>query len=161
MDSHQDIPVIINALSQSPGLLRGLLAQVPNTVIKTCRRSGKWSVHENACHLGQTEKMIYERFKAFRDQSHPSFSPYLPGKTIVAKNLLQLDLDKSLDQFAEDRKQLVRLVSAFSANIWQKEAQHPEYHHYNAQILLRHTLMHDHFHMYRIEELWLTKDEYL
>ena len=32
---------------------------------------------------------------------------------------------------------------------------------YNFEIVLNHILFHDYWHMYRIEELWLTKDEYL
>ena len=44
---------------------------------------------------------------------------------------------------------------------WEKTATHPEYEQYSLIILARHILMHDHWHMYRMEELWLTRDEYL
>ena len=47
------------------------------------------------------------------------------------------------------------------AGTWQKTATHPEYAQYSFYILVRHILMHDHWHMYRMEELWLTRDEYL
>ena len=42
-----------------------------------------------------------------------------------------------------------------------KEAKHDEYKKYNIEIKLNHMLFHDYWHIYRIEELWLTKDEYL
>ena len=53
------------------------------------------------------------------------------------------------------------LIRSADKSIWIKEAEHPEYHIYTPYIMLRHRLMHDHFHMYRIEELWLTNEEYL
>ncbi|MDA0195055.1 MAG: hypothetical protein O2951_08420 [Bacteroidetes bacterium] len=56
---------------------------------------------------------------------------------------------------------MVSLVKSFENDLWSKTAVHPEFNKYSHYILLRHAMMHDHFHMYRIEELWLTKDEYL
>lgn len=32
---------------------------------------------------------------------------------------------------------------------------------YTPEIMLGHLVMHDQLHMYRIEELWLTRDEFL
>ncbi|MDA1119365.1 MAG: hypothetical protein O2887_02525 [Bacteroidetes bacterium] len=52
-------------------------------------------------------------------------------------------------------------MKSFENDLWSKTAVHPEFNKYSHYILLRHAMMHDHFHMYRIEELWLTKDEYL
>lgn len=37
----------------------------------------------------------------------------------------------------------------------------PEYALYSLFILARHILMHDHGHIYRMEERWLTRDAYL
>jgi len=42
-----------------------------------------------------------------------------------------------------------------------KETSRPEYENYSLFILVRHILMHNHWHMYRMEELWLTRDAYL
>ena len=49
----------------------------------------------------------------------------------------------------------------FDVEHWTRKAKHKEYIEYTPYIMLRHILMHDHFHMYRIEELWLTTDEFL
>jgi hypothetical protein len=40
---------------------------------------------------------------------------------------------------------------------WQKTAIPPEYENDSLYILTRHTLMHDHWHMCRMEGLWLTR----
>jgi hypothetical protein len=67
----------------------------------------------------------------------------------------------ALDQFTRYRyKQLLLLESADHIT-WKKTATHPEYEAYSLYILTRHVLMHDYWHMYRMEELWLTRDVYL
>jgi hypothetical protein len=41
----------------------------------------------------------------------------------------------------------------------EKSAGHEECSEYTLYIMLRHTLTHDHVHIYRMEELWLTQDK--
>ncbi len=68
---------------------------------------------------------------------------------------------EALDQFARCRNEQLVLLDGANDVAWQKQATHPEYESYSLYILTRHTLMHDYWHMYRIEELWLTRDKYL
>jgi hypothetical protein len=93
---------------------------------------------------------------------HPEFVPYIPGKAEEEPdNPPRMDITAALDQFAECRgKQLLLLESADDAT-WGKTATHPEYETYSLYILTRHVLMHDYWHMYRMEELWLTRDTYM
>ena len=66
----------------------------------------------------------------------------------------------ALEQYRQYRhKQLILAESAGNA-IWQRTAKHLEYDQYSFYILTRHVLMHDHWHMYRMEELWYAKDAY-
>ncbi len=157
----KDIPILIQCLENSPIIFKNLIDAIPPELLKQKRIKGKWSIHEHACHLAQAEKMIYERFEVFEKEERPVFLPYIPGKTIPVGHLLQLDLNIELNSFFNLRKRMVELLNGFSEDIWHKKANHHEYNEYSSYILLRHTLMHDHFHMYRIEELWLTKEEYL
>ncbi len=152
---------IINCLEQSPFILQELIRKVPKAILKEHRRIGKWSIHENACHLAQAEDMILNRFRIFKKEDRPHFKPYLPDKIVETRELIDMNLQTELSRYELLRSELVNLVLTFRKKDWQKSASHPEYKVYNPIILLRHTLMHDHFHMYRIEELWLTKDEYL
>ena len=59
------------------------------------------------------------------------------------------------------RRKTVELARTLSPEDWRKEATQPEYEYYTAKILLRHMLMHDNLHMYRIEQLWLTREVFL
>jgi len=56
---------------------------------------------------------------------------------------------------------LEELIASLPETVWEKRAVHLEFEFYTAGILVRHISMHDCWHMYRIEELWITKDEFL
>jgi hypothetical protein len=105
--------------------------------------------------------MIIERMEHFIKERSPEFHPYFPDKTTPEENLLEMNLKEMLLRFEEERKKLLKICCNQSEGFWAKEALHPEYKIYTPFIMLRHIMLHDQLHMYRIEELWLTKDEYL
>jgi hypothetical protein len=72
-----------------------------------------------------------------------------------------MDIAAVLQEFEEYRKKQLTLLETADDIIWRRTASHPEYDRYSLYILTRHVLMHDHWHMYRMEELWLTKDAFL
>jgi uncharacterized damage-inducible protein DinB len=153
---------IISIITKAPSLLRELISEIPENMLKEKRRPGKWSIHENACHLAEVHPMMIERFRRFKSEKKPEFKPYLPGSdTTPDDNLIDLDLAECLQRFEKDRAVLLSIVSTFSEGNWLNEAQHPEYIKFTAEIFLRHIMMHDQLHMYRIEELWLTRDEFI
>ncbi len=156
----KDLNAIISCLEHSPFILHSMIEDIPSALLKMKRRPEKWTIHENACHLATAEVMINKRFKTFVEEETPVFKPYLPGST-VHEDLLSMDLNSALAQFEELRKDTTDLLKVFDSSIWSRKASHPEYADYDPRILARHTLMHDHFHMYRIEELWLTKVEFI
>jgi len=122
---------------------------------------GKWSIHEHACHIATGDQSGFiDRFKQFINEQRPIIKP-LSGESFPPDYLIKMDLNEALDIFFEKRKELISLVRSADKSIWVKEAEHPEYQIYTPYIMLRHRLMHDHFHMYRIEELWLANEEYL
>jgi len=160
-DKLSDIEAIIHGLERTPGMLATLISSIPKDILKKRRNKDKWSIHELACHIVDVQPMLIQRFKKFKNEEHPVFKPYLPGKTVSKDHLLDLDLEAMLSKFKKYREELVGLVRGFSTEEWDKSGSHDEYEEYTPHILLRHVLMHDYFHMYRIEELWLTRDEYL
>ena len=104
--------------------------------------------------------MFIERFRMFKQHTEPVFDVYIPGKT-VHEDLMSMDLDDSLGRFEGYRDELIGHAKSMDKDHWQRSGQHDEYTQYTPYIMLRHILSHDHVHMYRIEELWLTQDEYL
>ena len=69
---------------------------------------------------------------------------------------MKMDLKSTFTEFENLRKKVIDISNNLDKSIWNKEADHPEYKVYTPYVMLRHLLMHDHYHMYRIEELWLT-----
>lgn len=151
----------LQVLAAAPDLLEDLLAEIPTEMLKERRIPGKWSIHEHAVHLEEAQKMIIERFKRFQNEPNPVFTPYLPGKTVPDDYLKDLNLEQSLIDFRKHRGEMVDLLSTFTEAQWTNEGSHPEYRQISALLWVRHVMMHDHFHMYRIEELWLTMPDYL
>jgi integrase len=87
---------------------------------------------------------------------------HIPGKDEEeADTPARMDLSEALGNFFRIRNMQVALLEKAHESVWQNKGEHPEYDQYSLYILIRHILMHDHWHMYRMEELWLTKDSYL
>lgn len=156
-----DIAPIIASLKEAPLILEGLLEQIPESLHKQRRIPGKWTIHEHACHLDVVQDMILERFRIFQEQEHPEFQGYMPGTNVSDAELINMNLRYSISAFHQKRNRLLELIATYDDTTWSKEASHPRYTEFTPLIFLRHVMMHDHFHMYRIEELWITRDEYL
>ena len=147
---------ISESLSKTPGILIELLDQIPSDLLKQRRIEDKWTIHEHACHIATGDKFgFHKRIAAFINELEPKFEP-LSGESFDKDFYSEMDLNKALDEFKQLRKQTIELTNNLEAQIWNKNSIHPEYEKYTPYIMLRHLLMHDHFHMYRIEELWLT-----
>ena len=157
----QAISTLINQLAVMPDLLEDLVASIPPEVIEFRRIPSRWSIHENVCHLAETQDMIYDRLVTFKNADYPFFEPFLPGETNSEEHLKDMNLIKCLRHFRKVRARQIELAKTFKPEDWYKKASHPQYKQYDTKILLRHILMHDHFHMYRVEELWLTHERFL
>lgn len=155
------VNIMIRNLADAPILLKDLLKSIPEDFYKVRRIREKWTIHEHACHLSEVESMMYDRLLSFKNADYPAFQPFLPGTNVDDEHLLSMDLDEALERYTRQRFETVQLTRSFDQEVWQKEASHPEYEHYTAKILLRHMLMHDHLHLYRIEQLWLTREAFL
>jgi len=92
------------------------------------------------------------------ENDHPTIRPYNPEQEHSPEALLSVDLDEALIRFKEDRSKLISRLHEVRPGDWDRTAEHPEYNRYSIFILLRHFVMHDMFHAYRIEELALSKN---
>lgn len=149
-----DLPFILDGLEALPALLRHLVETVPAERLAARRIPGKWTIHEHVCHLTSIHPVMFERLKLFQEQESPVIEPsegLLPPESIGA----------ALDRFAADRAKLVALGRQLPPPVLIRRARHPEYDVYTPFHLFRHVLMHDHVHLYRIEELAFTRDAWL
>lgn len=157
-----DIPDLLEGLRRTPVILSELVGTIPETKMDLRRGDGFWTIAEHVSHLSQVQPMLLERINRFISEDYPKFVPYIPGKDEDASDTpVCMNLSEALDQFLQSRNKQIALLEKVNESTWLRKGEHPEYDQYSLYILTRHILMHDHWHMYRIEELWLTKDAYL
>lgn len=149
---------IIEALERAPRIVIPLVRQADPAVLKRRPPSGKWSIHEHACHLAQVHPLFFQRLDLMLSQDNPAIRSYEPGRDDPADALLRIALDEALDRFKRDRSRLVERLRGLKAEDWSRTGQHDEYNFYSVFTMFRHVALHDFFHAYRIEELLLRKD---
>jgi uncharacterized damage-inducible protein DinB len=149
---------VIAALERAPDVLIALVREADPAVIKRRPPSGKWSVHEHACHLAAVDPRFLERLDLLLSQNHPAIKSYDPGRDDHPDALLAVDLEEALDRFRTTRAKLVARLRALKPAEWKRTGKHDEYNSYSVYIAFRHLAMHDFFHGYRIEELLLRRD---
>ena len=156
-----DTPEILNALGASPSIFTSLVDTIPPDDMVRVRGDGFWSIAHHVIHLGAVQPMLLERIDRFLNDPNPEFVPHIPSEDEQEDDTDPADVPAALDRFTKFRTTQIERLSGASPEDWNKTAIHPEYTRYSLYILARHILMHDHWHMYRMEELWLTRDAYL
>ena len=149
---------VIEALERAPNVVVPLVREMPPALLKRRPPTGKWSVHEHACHLAVVHRLFFDRLDTMLSVPAPVITPYDPGSDDPDDRLLKLDLDAMLNDYVNDRRTLVERLRQLSPEEWSRTAEHGEYSHYSVFIMFRHVALHDFFHAYRIEELLLRKD---
>ena len=149
---------LIAALERAPAIVIPMIRQADPAILKRRPPSGKWSIHEHACHLAEVHPLFFQRLDLMLSQRNPPIKSYDPGRDDPHDALLQRDLDDALHRFREDRARLVGRLRRLAPEDWTREAQHEEYNFYSVFTMFRHLALHDFFHAYRIEELLLHKD---
>ena len=149
----REIETILNSLSETPRLLKELIDEIEPKLYKEKIVKGKWSIHEHSTHIAVADIYGFQkRLVGFRQEEKPTFEP-LSGDNFDEDFFLKLDLNKTISDFFKIRQRTIELAKAFNSNDWNKLAIHPEYKTYTPYIMLRHLLMHDHNHLYKIEDM--------
>lgn len=157
-----DIADLLESLRRAPRILSQFVESIPKSKLDLRRGEGFWTVAEHVSHLAQVQPMLLQRVERFTREEHPEFIPYLPGKGEEEPSTpARMEMAAALEQFGNYRSRQLEVLEGLDEAVWQRTGSHPEYDAYSLYILTRHILMHDHWHMYRMEELWLTKDAYL
>jgi hypothetical protein len=147
------IQTILNALQETPRILKELIDEIEPKLYKKEIISGRWNIHEHATHVAVGDLYGFQkRLSEFKKLEHPIFEP-LSGDNFSKEFFLDLDLEQTLNEFIKVRQETIQLANSFDVDEWHKEATHPEYKRYTPYIMLHHLLMHDHAHLYKIEDM--------
>lgn len=153
-----DPQTLIASLDAAPGIIIGLVREVPPRYLKRRPSPNKWSAHEHACHISSGDALFLARLEAMLAEPHPYIESGQPTPEEEAGSLLSVDLDQALGHYVRERARVVARLKQLSADDWQRTAEHEAFSHYSVHIMFRHLLIHEMFHAYRIDELMLKKD---
>ena len=147
------VPVLRNNLA----MLESFISEIDSP--GDSRGPEHWSIARHLAHIAETQEMLFHRLEAFLENEHPRFDPFFPVDEEADKR--EQPVEVLLGEFSSWRKKQIEIIEGAGEEIWLRSAEHPEYMRYGFEILVRHIALHDSFHMYRMEELWITRDEYL
>ncbi len=152
---------LIQGLKANIEVLENMVASIPESQLFVNRGEGVWSIYEHIDHLALVQPMVFKRLELFVKEEKPEIVPYVPDQESESSRPKKKSIKDLTAVFSEWRKRQIELIESCEPELWSKIANHPEYTLYTFEILVRHILLHDGFHLYRIEELWLVKDAYL
>ena len=153
-----DPEAVLTALANAPALLVPLIREVPPDVLNRRPSPGRWSVHEHACYLAESQPLFLARIEQMLAEDHPTFVPYEPPAEQEEGAFQAVELEPALERYVHERAFLVLRLRQLSPEEWKRTAEHPEYSRYSVFILARQLALRDLRHGYRIEELLLRRD---
>lgn len=149
---------ITNALATGTTILKHLVADIAEDKLDFRPRAGIWTIREHLGHLVETQEMLARRLEYVLSEDRPVIEPYIPddddSPTPESRSIEEL-----IGGFTAYRQRQLETIDGASEEQWNKTAEHPEYAVYTFRILVRHILLHDYFHMHRMEELAFLRPE--
>ncbi|CAM1372768.1 DinB family protein [Tenacibaculum xiamenense] len=150
---NKNITSILSALQETPRILNELILEIDPKLIRRIIVKDKWTIHEHATHIAITDLHGFQkRLLDFKEKEKPEFIS-LSGDNFERDFYLNLNLEQTVKNFFSVRQKTIELAKSLTEEDWNKEAVHPEYKIYTPYIMLRHLLMHDHNHLYKIEDM--------
>ncbi len=150
---------LLQSLENSPLIIRDYVSQIPESDLDIKRGPDCWTLREHIVHLEYVQDIMYQRIETIKNEEKPVIRPYFPEQDRLDTSKTP-DIDITLQSFIDKRNRQITLIHSLSEKDWLKEARHDEYRRYTIPLFLHHILWHDQWHMYRLEELWLTRDEF-
>jgi hypothetical protein len=152
---------LIDALELNAAILERFMQTIPEDRMQRKRGEGIWTVHDHLHHLALVQPVMYKRIRMFKNEEKPVIHPYTPGPEEEKERSVKRPAADLVRAFREWRAKQVELARSCGPEVWERTGIHPEYDQYSLEIVIRHVLAHDGWHMYRMEEIWLAKDEVL
>src|SRR6185436_7605777 len=99
---------LIASLEAAPGIIIGLIREVPPENLKRRPAPDKWSAHEHACHITIGHDVFLARLELMLADPHPRIKSMEPSPDEEAGALLNLDLDEALARYVRERALVVK-----------------------------------------------------
>lgn len=149
----------MSAYANLPKIIESYISNIPEAEIDLRRGKDAWTIREHIYHLVEVQKMLLGRIQIIKESPAPVIEPYFPdGETDLGRRYESVK--EAFKEYKKLRKEQIRLINKCTQRELKRSAFHKEYRHYSIPKIVKHSIFHEYWHMYRIEELWLTRDEY-
>jgi uncharacterized damage-inducible protein DinB len=150
---------LLETFRNLPKVIIDYVSRIPEDKIELKRNAESWTIKEHIFHLVEVQEIHLNRIKAILTEKNPIIEPFFPD--LQPKKISKQKTLKSIfSKYKRFRKEQYQLFKTATEQDLLKQAKHKEYSQYNLSILLNHMIFHEYWHMHRIEEIWLTNDEY-
>src|ERR1051325_4640373 len=99
---------LIASLEAAPGIIIGLVREVPPQNLKRRPAPNKWSPPEHACHITTGHAEFLARLELMLSDPFPKIKSMQPSPDDEAGALLNVDLDEALSQYVRERALVVK-----------------------------------------------------
>lgn len=154
-----DKALLESALEGLPRIIKDYTARIPEDELDIRRSREAWTIREHIYHIAGVQPMFHERMLTIKNSERPIITPYNPSQETEEQNRFG-SIEEAFTKYSSVRRKQLEVLSHLTDEEWSKKAEHPQYKEYGMAILLHHMLFHEYWHMYRIEEIWITKDEF-
>lgn len=144
---------ILKALRAGPLLLRRLVRDIPDDVLRARPEPGEWAIVEVVAHLADTDERSLARIRRMLAEDEPFLDPYDPAALAEERGYLQMDLAEQLARLAAIRAEHVALLESLDDAGWQSTGMHGEHGRITVQSLAAHTAGEDADHLAQIARL--------
>jgi uncharacterized damage-inducible protein DinB len=148
---------LFNTFRSSPRVISDYLRLLPESSLDQRRSAEAWTIREHLYHVVGVQEMLLGRLRLMREGPGAVIEPFFP---LEAEGPRYPSMEAALDEFARLRVAQAALVKRLRPEVLNRPASHPEYERYSIDILVHHMIYHEYWHLYRMEEIWLTKEEY-
>jgi len=113
---------ILGIMSEAPGRLAELTADVPPARLKDPPKAGEWSALEVLGHLRACADVWGDSIATMLAEDHPTIAAGNPRAWIEETDYLDLEFAPSLRAFARQRKELLGVLDGLQPEDWERAA---------------------------------------
>lgn len=155
---NMNLEVLLRTFGDIPEIVESYFKNIPELFLDKEYQNATWTIRKHFYHILTVQELLYQRMIKIRDEQNPVITPYFPENEKSVTELFK-SLDEAFSYYKEMRNKQISLIKSLSEADFNKDAQHGEYIKYNIPIIINHIIFHEYWHLYRIEELWLTRED--
>jgi DinB superfamily len=144
---------ILKAFRAGPIVLRGLVRDLPDHMVRRRPAEGEWAIVEVVGHLADTEERALARTRKMLAEEQPFLEPYDPDALAVERGYIGMSVADELDRFAALRQEQASLLDGLTDDGWKRTGEHGEHGRITVQQLAAHTAGEDADHFAQIARM--------